>query len=349
MFSKQTKRSSVIGLDIGRVSIKAVQITPHDKGPRLDGVLSMQRDSEGAVLAAGEASRLARALDRRSMRASRVVLIAPTDALVGGSITVPPADSNVPRERIVEMELCRTHQLIPNTFELAWWDLPVPANGSRIGQAHAVALPHKAVDPALVRLGELGLETVRTVPTSLALLAAAQRRPIDPRRIAAVLDMGSKRAHLVLMYAGRVVHERPLPDLNIKSLRQDLASAMGVSDRVAQHAMQKFGLQDDPHGRAASSTTAILNDVIGALYEEIAMSFAYVSHLYPEAELGPLLLAGGGANVSGMATELSNLLELEAATLSPAELFGSGCFGAEMNDPAMAAALGAALCGEGMS
>ncbi|MFK7790792.1 MAG: hypothetical protein AB8C95_15030, partial [Phycisphaeraceae bacterium] len=171
----------------------------------------MQRTSAGHALELSEAEQLLRAMERRGMTASRVVLVAPTDALVGGSMSVPPADKAVSREQIVEMELSRTHNLSPGRFEMAWWDLPATANGSRIGQVHAVALPHAAVGATLEIVAELGLEVVRTVPGSLAVLAAAQRHPIDPRCVAAVLDLGSARGHLALMIGGRVVHERALP------------------------------------------------------------------------------------------------------------------------------------------
>lgn len=340
------KDKSVIGLDIGRFSIKAVQVTLHDKGPRLDGCVAMRRSSAGHALGFNETLGLLRAMERRGMTASRVVLVAPTDALVGGSITVPPADKGVPREKIVEMELSRTHNLSPGRFEMAWWDLPTPASGSRIGQAHAVGLPHAAVEATLEVLAELGLSVVRTVPGSLALLASAQRHPIDPRCIAAVLDLGSQRGHLSLMMAGRVVHERALPDFNMKQMSEKACETLGVEPKIALHALSRYGLTDHAEGMVACETNSIVSEAIEPLVEEIGMSFAYVSHLYPESELGQLLLAGGGANLSGLAEALSEVLELQATAISPHALLAGECFGDESTDPALTAAVGAALCAE---
>lgn len=346
MTNRWSPKPSIIGIDVGRASIKAVQVTPGDKGPGLDGAVCLSRGSGAAgTLDLSEARRLVRAMDRRKMGAARVVVVAPTDALVGGSITVPPADKDVPREKIVQSELARANQLTPGGFEFAWWDLPATSSGNRIGQAHALALPHHAVMNTLEALGELGLETVCTVPTSLALLAAAQRRPIDPRRIAAVLDLASSRAHLALLYAGRVVHERDLPDFNITRLRGELCEALRMEDPAARYALGHFGLRDEPDGVVACETTALLRSAAEPLAEEIGMSFAYVSHLYPEAELGPLLLAGGGANLPGLTINLASTLELETAAVSPGTLLSGECFGSEAADPALTAALGAALTG----
>lgn len=336
----------VIGFDVGRDSVKAVQVSLNDKGPRLDGCVKLARNSVGHDLGLDETQRLLRAMERRGLTACSVVLVAPTDALVGGSMTVPPAESGVSREKIVEMELSRTHKLSPGRFEMAWWDLPVPASGSRIGQAHALGLPHSAVEGTLSVLTELGLDVVRTVPGSLALLAAAQRYPIDPRCIAAVVDLGSTRGHLSLMYAGRVVHERALPDFNMQLLCQQTGERLGVDRGVAAYALGRFGLSDEPEGHAACETASLLSEAVQPLLEEIGLSFAYVSHLYPEAELGHLLLTGGGANLPGLPPALSDVLELQTAAITPKTLLNSEGFGDEADDPALVAALGAALCGE---
>lgn len=338
-------KRSTIGLDIGRTSLKAAQVTATDQGTRLDGVLSLPRSSVGASLDSDEVRGLCRALDRRGIKASQVVLIAPTDALVGGSINVPPTNVDVPRDKIVEMELARTYNLSESGFEFAWWDLPASSNGQSVGQAQAVALPHAAVADTLETLGKSGMETVQTIPASLALLSVVQRRPVDPRRISAVLDLGSHRAHLVLLHTGRVVHERPLPDFDLSVLRKELSESLGVDQDSAGMALGRFGLRDEPDGKVAFETTALLADVLGPLTEEIGMSFAYVSHLYPDAELGPLLLTGGGANLPGLVMRIAQTLELETSVISPSTVLTNECFGSEAGDPALAAATGAALIG----
>ncbi|MEM9346538.1 MAG: pilus assembly protein PilM [Planctomycetota bacterium] len=338
--------TSVIGLDVGRATVKAAQVTHHDKGPSLDGCVVLRRTAAGQSLEPDEAERLVRAMERRGLTTTRLVLTAPTDALVGGSLNVPPTDSGAARDKIISMELSRAHKLSPGSFEMVWWDLPASSSGARIGQVHALGLPHSAVEDSLQVLSELGLGIVRTVPSSLALLATAQRYPVDPRCISAVIDLASNSGHLSLMYAGRVVHERALPDFNLHKLTQVTSEIIGVEPAVAMRAFGLYGVSESPEGMLACETNALLGDVIEPLAEEIGMSFSYVSHLYPEADLGQLLLSGGGANMPGLSETLSTILELETAVITPSGLLQGSEFGSECHDPALTQAVGAAVYGE---
>ncbi|MFN3166839.1 MAG: pilus assembly protein PilM [Phycisphaeraceae bacterium] len=334
---------SLIGLDIGRSSVKAVQVTAQSRGPRLDGTLCIRRAQDGYGLQDDEAERLIRIMRRRGLDATRIALVAQSDALISTSINLPSADRGASRDAIVKMELTRAHRLVPGGFEYAWWDLPASASGGKVAQAHAVALQHAKVDPTLACIDRLGLEVARTVPGSVALQAAAQRRPIDPRRIVAVMDLGSRAAHLVLLHAGRVVHERDLPEFNATGLQQRLQEHTGVGAHLVTAALGRYGLSDEPEGVICSELGVMLHEAVAELCEQIGMSFAFISHLYPDAELGPLLMVGGPASVPGLAQTLSRELELEASVMVPADLCANPHALSEACDPRLTAALGAAL------
>lgn len=346
MIGRFSSKPSVIGLDIGRSSIKAAQLSHGPKGPRLDGLLQMRRVGHGAALGEKEAGGLIRAMRRSGMGSSRVALVAASDAVISSSVAVPPPDGKASREAIVKMELSRAHRLSPDSFEYVWWDLPANASGVSTKQAHAIALPHATIGPTLDALDGFDIEVVRTVPASLALLAAAQRRQIDPRRIVAVMDLGQNAARLSLLHAGRVVHERNLPEFDNAAIQSQLQQALGIQPDVSQFALGHYGLRDEPVGAVAEQTTTLIADALDDLTEQVAMSFAFVSHLYPHAEIGPLLLTGGGGNIPGLTNALSRELELETAVMSPTNLLSCEAFGQLMNDPVLSAAIGAALVTE---
>jgi len=340
---------SLIGLDIGRSAIKAVQVTSSGKGPRLDGTLCIRRAEAGDALSEGEAGRVARVMRRRGLDATRVALVARSDALISTSINLPATQGGTSRDAIVKMELSRAHRLVPGAFEYAWWDLPASASGGKVAQAHAVALPHAKVSATLSSIDRIGLEVVRTVPASVALQAPAQRRPIDPRRIVAVMDLGAHAAHLVLLHAGRVVHERTLPEFNSTAIQKRLQEEIGASARLTAAALGRFGISEQPEGVICGEMTTLLYEAAIELSEQIGMSFAFISHLYPQAELGPLLMVGGAANVPGLAPTLSQELELEASVITPMDLCANPHAMSEACDPTLTVALGAALTSGGVA
>lgn len=341
-----TNRRRTIGLDIGRDTIKVAQVVPGDKSLRLDGVALIRRTSQSSILGADEVEMLARVMERRGMMANQAVLIAPTNALVSASINLPTADADASRDKIVEMELSRMQGLAVGGFEYAWWDLPPSSGAGRQVQAHAIALPHDAMMPTIQSLGTLGIETRRTVPTSLALMATARHIPVDASRISAILDLGSQRTHLCLMYADRVVHERALVDFNLAAIHGELAESLQLDSVTTHQALAHYGLSDVPEGNVATQTTSVLSSAIEPLAEEIGMSFAYVSHMYPHADLGRLLLVGGGANMRGLGHRLNAILELDVTVLTPGQVLESSAFGMESADPSLTAAVGAAMLGE---
>ncbi|MFK7789191.1 MAG: hypothetical protein AB8C95_06845, partial [Phycisphaeraceae bacterium] len=137
-----------------------------------------------------------------------------------------------------------------------------------------------------------------------------------------------------------------LPDFNMKALCDKTSECVGDDMRLVKHALSNYGLSEENDGMVACETAALVGEALEPLAEEIGMSFAYVSHLYPQAELGQLLLTGGGANIAGLGDSLSNLLELETHVVTPLSLLRGTSYGDASDDPSLTMAMGAALCGE---
>jgi Tfp pilus assembly PilM family ATPase len=84
------------------------------------------------------------------------------------------------------------------------------------------------------------------------------------------------------------------------------------------------------------------------LVRELAVSFAYAAHEYPDGEVGRLLMVGGGGAMPGLAGRLTDALGVAAAPVTPAEVFGCGPgLLAACGSPALTAAAGLALFPEG--
>ena len=315
------KRPGLIGLDIGSQTVKAAQLFVQSKGWSSHAMTSFARREPGTAVSVHEAEFIADVLRRRGFVGHRVALSAPDDAAVTALLDLPPENAQVPRERVVRMEIARVHQLAPDAFSCCWSQLPATSAGARTGQVLCWALPHERVHPVLASLEHAGLETLAIEPMSIALQRACKAMLQDPTRISAVVDMGASAVRLVLMHQGCVVHERVLSEWSGRTISQSLSQKWSAPEPLAERAMQRYGVaHDGAVGLLALETAGTITGLFEEMIEQISLSFSFVSHQYPEAELGPLLLTGGVAGMPGLAGLLSEGLELQVVPLTPGVL-----------------------------
>src|SRR4051812_19281149 len=125
MFSKGTQ-TSPIGIDVGRRTIKAVQLEPSKTaigGWRVRAAATLQRTASAAevnapapsVPSSAEVRQLMDVVERQGFRGQKVILAA-TDKLVTSILELPPMASQAPVEQISRMELARTLKCAPDSF-----------------------------------------------------------------------------------------------------------------------------------------------------------------------------------------------------------------------------------------
>jgi len=242
---------------------------------------------------------------------SRVVLSAPQDSVVFSALDMPPASSNVPRQKIVDVELARTMGLVPGSFASGWWDMPEAASGGSVGsKVIAAALEHSHSEPLIAALEAVGLHVDKIEPATLALGRIGIALGVDPNMISAIADFGDKAVRLTLLHRGVVVHHRELPDWGLAAITSAVEERLSATPDLARLALWRSGVDADGGG-IAQETSRTISAMLSDLVDEISLSFSFVSHQYPEAELGPLLLTGGGASIPQLDESLGRALQIE--------------------------------------
>ncbi|XAL98858.1 pilus assembly protein PilM [Phycisphaeraceae bacterium D3-23] len=337
-------KPGVIGLDIGSQCVKAAQLIRHSKGWSANALAAFKRREPGAALSTGEALGIADVLRRRGFVGDRVALCAPEDTVVRAVLDLPPENAQVPRERIVRVEIARTHRLSPDGFSCCWSQLPASAHNATPGQALCWALPYEKISPTLSALDRAGLQASGVEPNSAALARSCGAMLSDPSRISAIADLGASAARLVLLHQGRVVHERTLAEWSGDKIASVLSEKWSVPEPLASRAMERFGVDTGgATGLLASETAGTITGLLEEMVEQVTLSFSFVSHQYPEAELGPLLLTGGVAGMPGLAGLLAEGLELQVVPMSPAVLLAQCPEGRAATSSAMVSAVGLAM------
>ncbi|MFI4860498.1 MAG: pilus assembly protein PilM [Phycisphaerales bacterium JB063] len=337
-------KPGVIGLDIGNRNIKAAQLIRHGGGWSAHALATFRRREPGQPISSAEAYGIADVLRRRGFQGNRVALSAPEDAVLSSVIDLPPDNAQVSRDRVVELEVARVHRLKPDTFSYCWSPLPKSANQAALGQALCWVLPYERISDGLSALEQAGLRPTGVEPKSAAVYRGCEAILSDPSRISAVGDFGSGAARLVLVHQGRIVHERALADWSGDAISSALAEKWSAPVPLAQRAMERYGVD---HGGATgllpSETSGTISGMLEEMIEQVTLSFSFVSHQYPEAELGPLLLTGGLGGMPGLAGELAGGLELQVVPITPAVLLSHCGEGRAAASTSLVSAIGLAM------
>lgn len=339
-------RNGLIGLDIGHRRIKAAQLSRGKARPVARAMACFDRLEPGQPLSAREARRIAEVLVRRGFVGNRLALAVPNDAVIEAVIDVPPAGSNAPREQIVRVELSRQHKLSPEHLEVAYWSLPNNDHAGQREQVMAVGFAHDQAAKLIGPLDGAGLEVARIEPASTAMVRGCQSSLTSVANISAIADLGASGFRLSLVFAGRVVHQRALPLAGCNELAKSLDDLVHADLQLAHSALRQYGIAGSNTYDLGSAVEVRICPAIDELVEQIGMSFAYVSHQYPAAELGPLLLSGGAALLPGLASYVGERLGIPVYIATPSNHIDAGhVMAQDLADPAATLATGLAMIG----
>lgn len=340
-----------IGIDIGGRRIKAAQLARSASAPawRIEAAASVTRTAKATDLDRGEIFRLREALAEGGFKGKSVVLSVPSDQVITGIMELPPRDSGAPVEQLARAELGRMHKCDPNSFEMAYWDLPAPARATHSTFVMGAACSHENASRLLDAFEDGGFDV-----ECLAVHAAAVAKTCKPllesiSGVAAILDIGWTAARLVLTYQSTVVYERVLAKDGLGPLAEMLAANLGITIDEVDHRLCSGGLQAGKTGGDAAdelgekiSTAALAH--FEAMSRELRVPFSYLGNQYPDAELERVFLVGGGAMIPGLDTKLGQLLEADVTVVLPKDLALCPDTLAAVCGPALTAAVGLGAC-----
>lgn len=341
-----------IGIDIGTHSVKSVQVERTADGlPRIVAATSRRRSAAGAV-AADEMAAIADAHKSAGFTARTAVIAAPpADALIA-TLDLPPRSSNAPLDQLARMELARNARLAPDAFEMAWWELPQSGRGNRITRAMAVAVAHAKSDPLLDAVESAGLE-IAALDLDPAALVRGCEPALSPQGVTAILDLGAGPASLTFVLQNVTTFHRRLQEVSVGALLAELCRRLSIEHDVAEFLLGEIGVggeknrvrtQDGEAVELPDEGRRVVAGFVESMIRELALSFDYAAHIYPDSAVDRLLLVGGGAAMAGLPQRLGASLPVQVRCAAPVEL--AACdpgLLAACASPAFTLALGLAL------
>ncbi|MGC9669230.1 type IV pilus assembly protein PilM [Planosporangium sp. 12N6] len=330
------------GLDIGSMSIRAVQAGRAKDGPvvaHAGQVPSPPGAVHSGVIHDDKAVTLAlkRLWADGGFRGRRVVLGVTNPQVVVREMTV----ANVPARELRNSLPFQVRDSLPLPVERSLLDfhpLETPGRGETV-RGLLIAAPKEAVLTAVRAVERAGLHVVRVDLASFALLRAASR---TDGQVEAIVDIGARSTSVVVHADGEPLIVRTIPRGGTE-ITETVAGRLGVAAAEAESRKCLVGLRPD----GDPETVSAVRDAAGPLVNEIRSSFAYLTAGGRQARVSRLALSGGGALLPGLPEALGTDLGVETIIADPTLRLRRGHrAGADPRDtlgPSAAVSIGLAL------
>lgn len=307
---------SVVGLDLGSQSVKAVEITMDGGDPVLTGFAMVEMPPGGE-----RANAIAKAFDQGRFRTKRVVTSVSGQSVVVRYISmVKMSDSEL--QQAIRFE---SDKYLPFDADEVILDCqrltrpPVGGEGENEQMNVVLAACRRSViEEQMTEVTGRGLSPIAVDIDVFALANAYEASGLaltdeDEDAVTlttALVDIGSSRTSINVLSGGETCFSREI-GIGGSDMTQAIARRLGIEVFEAE------GLKRDPGDKEAEVTRAI-GPVLEDLVSEISLSLDYVENR-EGVEVHEILLSGGGALAHGVVSFVEQATGRSARTWSPLE------------------------------
>lgn len=306
----------VFGLDVGFSSIKVMQLQRRKHAIEVVGYGSTPFDSssikDGVIIDPELVAKSIHALFSDQLvgkiTTRRVVLSIPAAQTFTRTITLPKLSS----QDLAEAIRLETEEYTPLSLDDMYVDYSVTDTNDKGQDILVVAVPKKLVDSYVALSDVLGLETVAVETTINGACRLFAR--IDTNKIPTVLiDLGSQSSDITVYDKGIVVTSTVSGGGD--SFSDVIAKKLGVTRKEAHLIKTHYGLGVS---KKQKEIVEALEPTTTRLTKEIKRMIRY----YEERSGGgkkidQVITMGGGANMPGLADQLTNALRLPVRICDP--------------------------------
>jgi type IV pilus assembly protein PilM len=313
------KDKPVFGFDVGHSSLKLMQIEPA-VGRKKDAVIGYgaiefkpEAVKNGVLVDPEEIARQAYKLITKSLIGSfttkRVAAALPVAFTFSRVVSLPPME----RKDMSEAIHLEAEQSIPVSSEQLYIDYEV-VRKTKEGQSEVlmVAAPKNIVDSYMQLFKLLGLEValLETTINSVTRIVTHADKTDAPTLI---IDFGSISSDLAVY--DQTIRVTGTADWGGETLTQEIAKALKVNNRQAYTIKTRYGFNP---GKKQNEIMKSLEPVLGRLMNEIKrMTRFYQERASDKQEIEQIIILGGGANLPGMSTYLTDKLRVSTRLVNP--------------------------------
>lgn len=304
--------STIIGLDIGSTSVRAVETDRSKTHPVVVGFGHEPLPAgavRGGVIHDQDAvvNALRTMWQRTPFKSKAVVLGVSSHHVVVREMAMP----DLPDRELRAALPLQVHDVLPMPPEKALLDFyPLEPRGRSLKRRGLlIAAPKDQVMAAVQAIGRAGLTVAHVDLASFAVLRAAGR---PGRGVEAIVDLGAHTTTVLVHSNGQPSMIRTVPRGG-SDVTQAVASRLNVDIEQAEALKRRVGvvLDDD------AFNTLVVEDALRSLVSEIRSSLAYVASADRSTPVASLALCGGGAQLPGISEYLTRQLGVDVTLADP--------------------------------
>lgn len=308
----------VFGFDIGRSSIKMMQISRIKNKAIVTGYGNTTFDpkavEKGVIKDFDEIARVTHDLFTKqfvgSLNTKRVAFSIPNEYSFSRVLVLPKMDSSELKEAVIA-ESMRT---IPVKPEELYIDYAIGAElEGGMQEVQLVATPSNIVDSYMILAEILGIE-VAAIETNITAVSRIVTHSEGDDIITMIIDLGSTAADLSI-YDGVTIRITGTADCGSEDITTLIAKKLGVNQSQAHTIKTRYGLE--PSKKQSEILDAIKPELDKLVSEIKKMIRYYNERSSADTYLGQIIVLGGGANLPGLSTYLTDQIRIPARLCDP--------------------------------
>lgn len=304
---QRVRQKSVIGVEVGAKTLKALQLLGDVNHPSGVRSLCMTRVDQGEKLSERDAFRLSDGLYRQGFVGNTMVVGIPHNMQLMSLVELPVKDGNAPVGAIVRNQIANQYHIPPEGITCAYWRMPGPHRGAETIKGLAVGCRDEHAENLMNVFEDAGYDVSALDVQSCASARAAEFTVGDEtdKQMIAVLDIGWSCTTIILVVDHTIVYVRSLEECNLRQLHELLEERFELNEHEVGYILKQYGVKpaDEDQVRAMSQLPALQNkvrDYYDQIIKHLNVSVSYAEHEYQDYKITHAVLSGGGAELLGV-------------------------------------------------
>lgn len=308
--------SEIVGVDIGRNKIKVASLSKTNEGLVLDSLgaaksprMVVKTDDDKVKLLSESEEVIKKLFEDLKINPKKAIVSLPEDEVISRLVRLPPLkDTEIMDALHFEAETFVPYPLDEVSID---YEIVEKDDAGRL-TIFVVAAKKKLIQGYMKLFKSLGLELLALESPAIAFRRVVKHGMSTVERLI-VVDLGEKYTDIFNINKGNVYFARSL-SVGGESITRAISLGLNLDMASAEEYKKAYGMNpDELEGKIRVAMAPVFNSVA----EEIRKAMTIFLEDSGGKKVELLALSGGGANLPGMAEDLTRVLGIEVQVIQP--------------------------------